>query len=88
MTEDLVGISGWSTNVFIPEIMQAFAKNLMRQQQQSGDASQISVHTDLDSSTASSRVGASRIWEMSDGWEEVQGDPCGRGIDYIHKITL
>ena len=54
-----------------PEIMQAFAKNLMRQQQQqpqqSGDASLISVHTDLDSSTASSRVGSSRIWEMSDG---------------------
>ena len=48
---------------------QGFAKTLMRQQQQhqpSGDTSQISVHTDLDSSTASSRVGASRIWEMSD----------------------
>ena len=49
---------------------QAFAKNLLRQQQQQsrGDTSQISVHTDLDASTASSsgRVGASRIWEMSD----------------------
>ena len=50
-------------------MLQAFAKSLMhQQQQQSRDASQISVHTDLDSSTASSRVGASRIWEMSDGW--------------------
>ena len=53
----------------ISSIIQGFAKTLMRQQQQNRDTSQISVHTDLDSSTASSRVGASRIWEMSDGWE-------------------
>ena len=39
----------------------------MKQQQQGRDTSQISVHTDPNSSTASSsRVGASRIWEMSD----------------------